>query len=227
MNAMTGYPLWRVLLASAMMFALNGCGVMITPTSTPTAPIVPKLPSSTTAPPYIHYTSPNAFNSHLEFDYPGYWYFSEGKSEYYPDDYFIFLADPIWLTIPTRSPDEPHGTPSDYGRIDIMIEPVKPGQTLESIVKEQKQSIISAASTTLLQDYPIEISGYDAYVLEVLIDETLLEGYFFTSVMFNRRIFFIAYDLVYTIDFTVAEHDRGGEFEKGYEYFFDSLRIVP
>lgn len=223
---MKNFPLWRVLLASATMFVLNGCGAM-TPTVTLTAPIIPTLPSSTSAPPYIHYTSPEAFNTHLEFDYPGYWYFNEGKNEYYPDDYFIFLADPIWLSVPTWAPDEPHGTPSDYGRIDIMIEPVKPGHTLESIVKEQKRITIGSTPTTLLHDYPTKISGYDAYVLEMLIDETHLEGYFFTSVMFRRRIFFIAYDLVYTMDFTVAETERGGEFEKEYEYFFDSLKIEP
>ena len=31
---------------------------------------------------------------------------------------------------------------------------------------------------------------------------------------------------LYEIIFTVAEKERGGEFEKGYEYFFDSLKIV-
>jgi hypothetical protein len=45
--------------------------------------------------------------------------------------------------------------------------------------------------------------------------------------MFTRRIFFIAYDQVYTIDVAIAKQDRGGEFEQGYDYFFKSLKIVP
>ena len=44
--------------------------------------------------------------------------------------------------------------------------------------------------------------------------------------MFNRRIIFIVKDQIYVILFEVAEKDRGGEFEKGYEYFFNSLKIV-
>ncbi len=82
MNATTSFPLWRVLIASATIFMLIGCGEVtstVTPTVTPTTLA---FPSSTPAPPYIHYTPSEAFNSHLEFDYPGYWYFYEGKDQY-------------------------------------------------------------------------------------------------------------------------------------------------
>ncbi len=73
----------------------------------------------------------------------------------------------------------------------------------------------------------IKIDGYDAYVLEIQIDTKGAFADIYTSVMFGRTIFFIAYDQVYTIDFLVAERERGGEFEKGYDYFFNSLKIVP
>ena len=220
MNKTTSFHLWRVLLASALMFILAGCDTL-TPTATPAIPASP-APSPTVAPPYIHYTPSETYSVHLEFDYPGYWYFNEGKSQY-TEDFDIFLGDPRLLTVPTRAPDEPHGTPSDFGSVDIWIRPVKPGQTLDSLVEEQKRIDSTARPITPLQDYPIEIDGHDAYVLDILIDSP--EEY--TSVMFNRRIFFIVYDQIYTIDFTVAEQERGGEFEQGYDYFFESLKIVP
>jgi hypothetical protein len=49
----------------------------------------------------------------------------------------------------------------------------------------------------------------------------------------NRKIFFIAKNQLheiyetYEIHFTIAEKDRGGEFEQGYEHFFNSIKIVP
>ena len=49
----------------------------------------------------------------------------------------------------------------------------------------------------------------------------------YTSLMFARRRFFVVKDQMYEIMLTIAEKDRGGEFEKGYEYFFNSLKIVP
>ncbi len=202
------------------MFALAGCSAVM-PTATPAIPASP-APSPTAAPPYIHYTPSEASNVHLEFDYPGYWYFNEGKSQY-TDSFVIFLGDPRLLTVPTRAPDEPHGTPSDFGSVDIWIRPAEPGQTLDSLVEEQSRINSTARGLTPLDDYPIEIDGHDTYVLEILNDFPEM----YTSVMFNRRIFFIAYDQIYTIDFTVAEHERGGEFEKGYDYFFKSLKIVP
>jgi len=199
---------------------LAGCGTL-TPIAMPAIPVSP-APSPTAAPPYINYTPSETSNVHLEFDYPGYWYFNEGKSQY-TDSFVIFLGDPRLLTVPTRAPDELHGAPSDFGSVRTEIEPVEPGQTLDSLVEPQRRIDNTARPITPLQDYPIEIDGHDAYVLEILIDSP--EEY--TSVMFNRRIFFIVHDQVYTIDFTVAEHERGGEFEKGYDYFFKSLKIVP
>ena len=220
MNKTTSFHLWRVLLASALMFILAGCGTL-TPTATPAIPASP-APSPTAAPPYIHYAPSKIPNVHLEFDYPGTWFFDEEKIQY-TDTLYIGMAEPRVLTVPTRAPDEPHGTPSDFGSVDIWIRPVKSEQTLDSLVEEQKRIDSTASSITPLDDYPIEIDGHDAYVLEILNDFPEL----YTSVMFNRRIFFIVYDQVYTINFVVAEKDRGGEFELGYEYFFKSLKIVP
>ena len=71
--------------------------------------------------------------------------------------------------------------------------------------------------------YQTTVDGRDAYVLEYQTDD--LESS--PSLMFNRRVYFMVNDQVYEIIYTVAEKDRGEEFESGYEYFFKSLKIVP
>lgn len=75
-----------------------------------------------------------------------------------------------------------------------------------------------------VHNYKTKIDGYDASVLEYQI-EPFDNGY--TSLMFARRTYFMVNGQVYEIIFTVADKDRGGEFDKGYEYFFNSLKIVP
>jgi hypothetical protein len=71
----------------------------------------------------------------------------------------------------------------------------------------------------------LTIDGYDAIAFEYQVEPTDNNGY--TSLMFERNIFFVVKDQLYQITFLVAEKERGGEFEKGYEYFFNSLKIVP
>ena len=76
---------------------------------------------------------------------------------------------------------------------------------------------------TVLNDYKTTVDGRDAYILEYQTDDLETSP----SLMFNRRVFFMVNNRVYEIIYTVAEKDRGGEFDKGYEYFFKSLEIVP
>jgi hypothetical protein len=76
-----------------------------------------------------------------------------------------------------------------------------------------------------LNNYQTTIDGYNALVLEYQIEPFDNNGY--TSSMFERDLFFAVKDQIYQIAFTVAEKERGGKFEIGYEYFFDSLKIVP
>ena len=49
----------------------------------------------------------------------------------------------------------------------------------------------------------------------------------YTSTMFEKDIFFVINDQIYQIAFTVAEKEHGSEFERGYEYFFNNIKIVP
>lgn len=197
------------------MFISVGCSA-IAPTITPT------LPLSTPVLPYIHFSSSETSEIHLEFDYPGSWLFSEEKIEG-TDILIIGLGDPRLLTVPTRAPGESHGTPSDFGSITIWIMPSKPGQTSATELESHKQSYSNIHWMTVLRDYKIKIDEHDASVLEYLVDDP--EHY--TSLMFVRRTYFMIENRVYEIIFKVAEKERGGEFEKGYEYFFNSLKIVP
>ena len=196
-----------VLLPSIIMLLLTGCGV-----SAPS----PK-------PPYIHYTPSKSSTIHLEFDYPSSWIFSEGKIQD-TDFILISLGDPRFLTVPTRAPNESHGTPSDFGSVNIIIQPVE-YQTLNSRVEGYKQGHSNSSWIIPLNEYEIKVDGYDALVLEYQIEPIGDNGY--TSLMFDRDVFFAIKDKTYQIAFTVAEHERSGEFEKGYEYFFNSLKIVP
>lgn len=217
MNKTTSIHIWHVLLASMTAFMLAGCGGMM-----PT--IAPTLQSPAPAPPYIHFTPSEMSNIRLEFDYPGSWVFGEEKIQD-TDIIVVGLVDPRLLTVPTRDPNEPHGTPSDFGRVSIRIQPVKTNQTLDTLVEAYKQGHSNVSWIKALNDYQITIDGYNARVFEYQIEPFDNNGY--TSMMFERDIFFSINDQIYQIAFTVSEKERRSEFEKGYEYFFNSLKIVP
>ena len=217
MNKTTGSYACFAFFANAIVLMLTSCGVAM-PTITP----IPQLP--TVVPPYVHYIPLETSNVHLEFDYPGSWLFSEEKIQD-TDTIIVGLGDPRLLTVPTRAPDEPHGTPSDFGSVSIWIDPVNSNQTLDVLIEPYKQGHSDQTWIKILDEYKITIDEYDAIVLEYQIEPIDYNGY--TSLMFARDMFFVVKDQLYQIAFTVAEKERGGEFEQGYEYFFKSLKIVP
>lgn len=192
---------------------LAGCGIL-TLKAAPTA-----------LPPYLHYTPSDGFNVHLEFDYPSSWLLEEHNKTYYST---LFLGEPRFLIAPTQAPGESHIASNDFGYISILFLPVKPGQTPDAEIalrkqnySKQKQSVTNWV--TLLNDYRIKIDGYDASILEYQTNDPEHSP----SLMFNRSAFFTVKDQFYEVFFSVAEKERGGEFEKGYEYFLNSLKIVP
>ena len=187
-------------------------------------PVINTQPSLTASPTYIHYTPSERFNIRLEFDYPGSWIFSEGNIQD-TDIVVVGLVDPRLLTVPTRAPNESHGTPSDFGRIFIYIQPLESNQTFDAFVESHKQGRNNASWIKALNDYQITIDGYNAQVFEYQIEPIDNNGY--TSTMFEKDIFFVINDQIYQIAFTVAEKERGGEFEQSYDYFFNSIKIVP
>lgn len=199
----------------------TGCGAVVTPTITPTVLVAPSA-TFTSAPPYIHYTPPQESNYHLVFDYPGYWRFQEGKYPY-AEGHSIFLSDPLILTVPTKDLNYSGHELDSYGSVYIWIEPLPANQTLEGIVQKQKENILGGNVNTraLLADYAVKIDGYAAYVIEILNNADV-----HTSTMFDRTLYFVVEDLFYRINFSVSVDERGGEFEKGYEYFINSLKIV-
>lgn len=201
---------------------ITGCGAVVPPTITPTVFVTPSA-TFTPAPPYIHYTSPQESNVHLEFDYPSYWYFKEGKYPY-TEGYSIFLSDPLILTAPTKDPNHSHHEPDSYGRIYIWIQPLPNNQALEGLVQEEKELVQRNINRmTLLANYTVNVDGDIAYVLEILNNAPEVH----ITVMFDRTIYFVVEDLFYRINFAVSVDERGGEFEKGYEYFINSLKIAP
>jgi hypothetical protein len=215
MNKTTIVHAWNFLSAGMMSFILAGCGVIaiaITP--------IPKSP--TAVPPYIHYTPSKESNIQLEFDYPSTWIISEDKIRD-TDIMIITLMDPRFRSLPTRSPNESHGIPSNFGSVNIMVVPVISGQTLAMLVEPYKQGHSDKSWITELNEYKIIIDGYNANVLEYQIN--LKELY--TSLMFERALFFIYNNQLYQITFTVSEGERDGEFEQGYEHFFNSIKIMP
>jgi len=212
MNKLMNIRVLHVLLAIMLFFMLAGCSKS-TNKATPTA-----------QPPYLHYVPSEGFNVHLDFYYPSKWVLSEEKFQN-TDTIFVGLGDPRLLTIPTRAPNESHGKPSDFGRISILIKSTISNQTLDILVEPHKNGYEGTSWISSLAEYKTIVDGYDALAFEYQVEPIDSNG--FTSMMFERNIFFIIENQLYQLTFLVAEKERGGEFEQGYEYFFQSLEIVP
>ena len=199
------------------------------PTYTPTDDIISDwypLPTySSYFPPsnipgYTRYIPSETSELRLEFEYPNTWIFSEHVSE--TGSQSIFLGDARFQTLATPAPDDYHPTPNDFGNVFIWIMSAGPGETVESKAEDQKTSYRNIGWATFLNDYNVAIDGFGARVIEHQIQMPDTH----TSQMFERRIYFFAENEIYAIFFTIAEKDRGGEFEQGYEYFFNSLKVV-
>ena len=227
MNKTISTSICFILLLNMAGFTLVGCriespAITLIPQSTTVVPltIIPTQPSPTVAPAYIHFSSTKEFKIYLEFDYPGSWFIRERREAGATG---IFLLDPRFRTLPLPSPSDYHPTPNDFGRVDIWVIPMEPDHTLVTQVEAHKNSYIDTSWITPLGEYKITIDGYEAYVFEDQIDFPEL----YTSLMFERNLFFAVKDQIYQITFRIAEKDRGDEFEKGYEHFFKSLKVVP
>ncbi|GEM_PF-1815092 len=232
MNKTTVFYLQSIFVITTLLM-LIGCSVIplrIEPAPSLQSATPPSLRTASPPPsptgtilPYIHYSPSEKFNTHLEFDYPSWWFFQETKLQG-TDIIYIGMSDPRSLTVPTRTPEETHGgTPSDFGNVSITIDPPIPGQSLDEIVEPFQNSNIAWAP--LLNYYELVIDGHNAFVFEYQVEPFDDNGY--SSLMFERVILFIVENQLYQIVFVVAEKDRGGDFEQGYEYFFKSIKIVP
>lgn len=222
-----------VFWATILALMLSSCGraistnmpVVSTPVPTsdwqPLPIYIYDIPTSD-ASKYSHYTPSAKFDLHLEFDYPSNWLLTEYTDEIGLPN--LFIHDPRFSTLPTPAPSDYHPTPNDFGVIDIWILPSSPGQTADTELESHKEGYSNHFRYTVLTDYKTKIDGQDASVLEYQLKERM-EGS--PTLMFERRIYFAIETQVYEICFSVAEKERGGEFEQGYEYFFKSIKIVP
>lgn len=169
---------------------------------------------------YIHYVPSEGFEFNIEFDYPGYWWVREYSDEIGSKS--VILGDPLILTVTTPFPGDSHPEPHDFGQIYIWIMHKENEQTPETELEEHKQSYNSIRRMKVLGDYQIEINGKKAAVLEYLTDDQETSP----SIMFNRRVYFMVNDRVYEIIYSVANKDRGGEFDKGFDYFLNSMEFL-
>jgi hypothetical protein len=224
MNKKKSFHFWHVLLVNVAAFVLAGC-MMATAAGTPTSDWQPVPTYSYYIPPsdvteYTHYVS-KTFEIYFEFDYPSYWWLEEWVNDVGAPP-TLLLRDPRYLTLPTPLGNEVHSVPNDFGYIYIV--PVgEPGETPESWVESLKQANSKTPRTKTLGDYRIKVDGYGASVLEYQADDPETSP----SLMFFRIVCFIVKGQVYEIVYSVAEKDRSGEFDKGYEHFLNSLKIVP
>ncbi|MBI5936155.1 MAG: hypothetical protein HY867_20815 [Chloroflexi bacterium] len=216
-----------VFFFGAAVLLLSGCSnntLVATPTINwqPMPTYHNEFPTSATSK-YTHYTPSAGFTFHLDFDYPSNWLLSEHINEV--GWLSIFLKDPKFLTLPiqTQDPNYVYRPRHNYGIIDVWTFPSKPNQTADTELELLKRNYSQTNWMTLLGDYRITIDGYYATVLEYQMDDP--ENY--TSLMFARRIFFVINGQFYEILYSVAEKDRGGEFDQGFDYFLSSLKFIP
>jgi hypothetical protein len=215
-------------IAMIFVFTLSSCkaekptDVIHTPKPFGTPTYFHQVPPSY-APGYAHFVPPKNFDFHLEFYYPKYWFLNAYRDEYGAAS--VFLGDPGFLTLPTPRPnssDTMHPTPNDFGSVFIWIMPKETDRTPAAELESHKQSYSETSRMKVLRDYKITIDTSEAYILEYQVDDPETSP----SVMFNRRIFFMVEDQVYEIMFEVAEKDRNGEFEKGFDHFLSSIVIL-
>lgn len=201
------FYVWQILLACM----LAGCDISTF------------KPTPAELPPYTHYKPTKLSNVHLEFDYPGDWIYFEKRE--WMRIAFISLEDHRSETLPTPSPPDYHPAPNDYGYIRIWIREGKPGQTPETEVEMLMQAYSrNTYRYTVLDEFETTIDGYKASVLEYY-DKEPMENYF--ALRFNRKTFFMINNHMYEISFSITDSERGSEFEQGYEYFINSVKIIP
>ena len=203
-------------------FILVGCNAAAL-ASTPTSDWQPMPTYTYYVPPsdlteYTHYIT-KAFEIRLELDYPSYWSFEERVDETGAPT--LLLSDPRFLTLPTPF-DDMHPTQNDFGYIYIWPIIGTSEQTPDARIELLKQVYSETHWMKVLSDYKVKVDGYDASVLEYQVDDPETSP----SLMFCRRIDFMVNGQLYEIFFNIAEKDRGGEFDKGYEYFIENLKIV-
>jgi hypothetical protein len=170
---------------------------------------------------YVHYVPSENFQIRLEFDYPSYWWLEEYIDEI--GSVNLLLRDPRFVDLPTPTDNSMHPAPNDLGFVTIWIMLHESGQTPESELQSHKLDYSQIPRMKVLDDYKIKLDGEDAHVLEYLVDDPETSP----SVMFYKRIYFAVNDRVYEIIYSVAEKDRGGEFDKGFDYLLKSLKITP
>lgn len=207
------------LISSFILLLIIGCNAMDSsrtqvPTVTPSF-----LYSPTPVPQFFHYSTASGSDIYIEFDYPSSWGMGDDLQE---SRLNITLYDPRYFTLPTPSPGDNHPIANDFGYINIRIRPIQSDESFQQLVDEFANAGVSFRVD--LRNYQRKMANQDSFVFEYLITENNPDIY--TSEMFGRKIFFEVNHFIYSITFMIAEKDRENEFEQGYEYFLDSIKVV-
>jgi len=155
---------------------------------------------------HLHYSPSGNFEYlDIEFDYPNSWILKEVAK--YPGVDLVTLVDPE----------------TEDAMISIGVYLIENGQTAEMKAKLFAQRSSEAITVKISREYESSLKGHKCFVVETQfgpIDD-------FSKLMYGKTLFFSIEDKIYDINLRLANEDRDGDFEKGYEYLLKSIRIVP
>jgi hypothetical protein len=174
-------------------------------------------------PSYIRYSPSERSQMLLEFDYPKTWVFQEEWGSDSGDFYAIAFLDPRGVWDPKKSSHE-HCSAIYCGVVAIIMEPLSSDHSLDDHIELIKQARIDSDWMKEVATYQINFHGITAHVLEYQKDYSGNKEP--KSMFFDRNVLFQVGNKLYWIMSQIPENERGGEFEKGYEYMLKSMRII-
>lgn len=172
-------------------------------------------------PPYLHYSSQEEFDIHLEFDYPDYWTIYEDNS---PGFVFINLTDSRVLIYSTQDPNQPHTNADIFSKIYIWTYTPQTNETYISVVSDfQHLCLQENPKVKFIDNYQIIIDEIDANVVECMVQNE----FDYSSFEFARKTIFQVENQIYVVDLTLVDNELRNQFEQGYDYFLNSIKITP
>jgi hypothetical protein len=155
---------------------------------------------------YFHYSPSEVFEyMNIKLDYPSSWLLEEVTI--YPGVDLVTIVDPE----------------TAEAMIAISAYPIEVGQTPDTKAELFAQRSSRTITVKLLGKYEVNLKDRSGFVVETQfgpIDN-------FSEVMYGKTLFFSIGDNMYEINLTLVNEDRGGDFEKGYEYLLNSIEIIP
>lgn len=183
------------------------------------------LSSPTPNPLYKHYSPSESSHILLEFDYPKTWVFQDEWGSDTDDFFLLALLDPRGVWDPNNTLNKDHCPSNNCGSVAIIMEPLSSEKSLNDHIESIKIARNEGDWMKELAHYQMNFHGFMAQVLEYQYDYS---GNGESSSMgFDRNVIFQVGNKMYWIMSQIPENERGGDFEKGYEYLLKSMKIIP